>query len=111
MQGIHLTRLGGDRVLLEPQHGVNPASPDSGMDRILSALQASKARRVYYDLAQVTLVDPVYYHFLNQLAAGCHALGMSLTCINMGPQAAFALAAQMETPPRFRSALTLEEAD
>ncbi|MFP4154703.1 MAG: hypothetical protein ACLFQH_00670 [Halothiobacillaceae bacterium] len=110
MQGIHLTKLGNDRVLLEPHHGVNPASPDDGMDRILTALQASRARNVYYDLAQVTLVDPVYYHFLNQLAAGCHALGMTLTCINMAPQAAFALAAHMEQPPRFQSALTLEDA-
>lgn len=108
-QGFHLARLGDGRVLLEPQHGINPAAEQSGLAEILVALREARANTLLYDLSGITVIDAVYYRFLNQLANGCHALGVRMVCINMRPTAACALASEMRDPPRFETAVGLED--
>jgi len=108
-QGFHLARFGDGRVLVEPQHGINPAADKSGLAEILAALREARAKTLFYDLSSITVIDAVYYRFLNQLANGCHALGVRMICINMQPTAACALAGEMREPPRFETAVGLED--
>jgi rsbT antagonist protein RsbS len=107
-QGFHLTALGNGGALLEPQHGINPGEPGPSIEAVLRALRATRSTQLYYDLSDIAIIDTVYYDFLNQLTTACHTLGIRMTCINMQPSAAFALAAHLEQPPRFAVARGIE---
>ena len=102
--GFHLTSLGDQRALLEPQHGINPADPATAIETVLEQLATLRLKRLYYDLSNVAVVDPVYYTFLNRLASACHAIGIEMVGIGLQSHTAFALAAHMDEPPRFATA-------
>ena len=110
-QGFHLAMLGSGGALLEPQHGINPGDPGASIGEVLRALREHRAKRLYYDLSDVAIIDPVYYAFLNRLATSCHAIGIAMTCVSMQPSAAFSLAAHLDEPPRFATAHGLEEGE
>ncbi len=102
--GFQLTPLGRGGVLLEPQHGINPADPGAAIDAILREVGEHQPERLYYSLAEVAIVDPTYYAFLNQLATACHALGIDMVGVGIRPHTAYSLAAHMEEAPRFTTA-------
>lgn len=106
--GFQITPLGRGSVLLEPQHGINPAESASAIEAILRQLAVHEAGWLYYALNDVAIIDPVYYTFLNQLASACHALGIEMIGLGIQPHTAYSLAAHMEEPPRFATALSLE---
>lgn len=107
--GFHLTPLGNGWVLLEPQHGINPADPGPSIESILKDLGEQRLTRLYYDLSGVVIIDPVYYAFLNRFSSACQAVGIAMICINMQPHTAFALAGHMEESPRFATARGIGE--
>ncbi len=105
--GFHLTPLGGGRALLEPWRGLDVGRPEPLVEEILTRLQRARADRLYYDLSDLALIDPVYFAWLNRLASACRTVNVRMTCIGMKPTAAFALASYLREPPAFDTALGL----
>ena len=100
-QGFRLTALGSGRVLLEPGLGVNPSDSAPLIEAVLAQLAAGECRTLYYDLAGVEVIDPIYLAYLNRLACACRTVGVEMVCIHMKPATAFALAGFMSEPPAF----------
>lgn len=99
--GFHLTPIGGGRFLLEPSSSLDISSSEELLEGILQRLQRGKACKLYYDLANLPLIEPRYYHWLNMLARACRAINVIMVCIRMQPTAAFALSSYMEGSPDF----------
>ncbi|MDP2785218.1 MAG: hypothetical protein Q8O38_11590 [Sulfurimicrobium sp.] len=99
--GLHLTQIGCGSFLLEPSRSLDISSGDELLVEILQRLQQAKASTLYYDLAELPLIEPRYYRWLNMLARACRAVNVSMACIRMQPTAAFALSSYMEGSPDF----------
>lgn len=99
--GYHLTPIGGGRFLLEPSLALDISSSEELIEELLQRLQRGKACKLYYDLANLPLIEPRYYQWLNMLARACCAVNVVMACIRMQPTAAFALSGYMEGEPDF----------
>jgi rsbT antagonist protein RsbS len=99
--GYHLTPIGGGRYLLEPSSALDISSSETLLEEILQRLQRGKAQKLYYDLADLPLIEARYYQWLNMLARACCAVNVAMACIRMQPTAAYALSSYMESSPDF----------
>lgn len=99
--GYHLTPIGSGRFLLEPSPALDISSSEDLVEEILQRLQRGKACKLYYDLANLPLIEPRYYQWLNMLARACCAVNVVMACIRMQPTAAYALSSYMEGTPDF----------
>lgn len=103
-RSFHLTQIGRADFLLEPGRGIDVARPGDLIEEILHRLQHAKPTRLYYDLAELPLIDPVYYNWLNALARACQTMNVALVCIHMQPTAAFGLTSFITQAPLFQTA-------
>lgn len=106
--GIHLTRVGGGAMLAEPTRALDLGDTAPVMEAMLARLQAERAHCLYYDLAEVPVIDTVHYAWLDGLARACRAINVRMVCIHMQPTAAFGLAAILKDKPSFETALDME---
>lgn len=100
----HLTQIGRRDFLLEPGRGLDVGHPGPLIEAVLTRLQTAKPARLYYDLAELPLIDPVYYNWLNALARACQTMNVALICIHMQPTAAFGLTSFITQAPAFTTA-------
>lgn len=105
--GLHLTKIGGNDFLLEPSRSLNIPDQDGLITSITARLMQARASRLYYDLSNLTLIDPVYYEWLDKLARSAQAINVRMICINMQPTAAFALSKFIREMPTFETALSI----
>ena len=105
--GLHLTQMGSSDFLLEPSRGLNIRDRDQLIDCIAARLQHARAARLYYDLSDQAIIDPVYYAWLNALARTADAINVQMVCIHMQPTAAFSLAQFVYETPAFKTALDI----
>lgn len=106
--GAHLTPIGEGDFLLEPTRGLDIANSDQLIEEILAKVQLGKGQRLYYDLSELALIDPVYYQWLRMLARACQTLNIHMVCIHMQPTAAFGLSQFLQEIPPFVCALDVE---
>lgn len=106
--GAHLTSIGEGSFLLEPTRGLDIANTDALIVQILTHIQSSKGRQLYYDLAEMAIIDPIYYQWLRTLARACQAVNIKMVCIHMLPTAAYGLSAFLHETPPFACALDVE---
>lgn len=99
--GLHLTQIGRDNFLLEPSRSLDISNTDELVVEILRRLQEARAGKLYYDLAELPLIEPRYYRWLNMLARACSTINVVMVCIRMQPTAAFALSSYMQGEPDF----------
>lgn len=104
---LHLTRIGDGDFLLETTRSLNIRDQDRLLEGIVSRLQQARASRLYYDLSEQALIDPVYYAWLDALARTIQAINVKMVCIHMQPTAAFALAQFIHEKPAFETALDI----
>ncbi len=109
--GFHLTPIGSNDFLLEPSHNLDIGDHDGLILEIIRRLQDGKSRRLYYDLADLPVIDLVYYAWLNRLARACRTINVQMVGIHMQPTAAFALSHTLTEPPQFKTALDVMERD
>jgi len=109
LSGIHLTRIGGSDFLLEPLRGLNISDNNKLIDGIVDRLLRARASRLYYDLSVQSIIDPVYYKWLNQLARTVAAINVKMVCVHMRPTAAYALVQFEREPPVFETALDIPD--
>lgn len=102
ISGMHLTPLGDGSVLLEPADGLDPSDPDAYLVPVLTYLAERHARRLIYDLDGVAVVDRLYYRWLCELASVCRVAGVELIAVNLRPEAAYAMALELDHAPPFR---------
>lgn len=105
--GLHLTQIGSGDFLLEPTRSLNIRVTDTLIEGIAARLQQGRATRLYYDLSEQALIDPVYYAWLDALARTVQAINVRMVCIHMQPTAAFALAQFIREAPAFETALDI----
>lgn len=108
ISALHLTPIGNGAMLLEPSLGLDVADCGSMLEDIVRRLQRSGSTRLYYDLEQLAIIEPLYYNWLNRLARACHTINVKMTCIHMQPTAAFALSRYMEQPPEFETGMEVD---
>src|SRR5512135_1224749 len=106
--GLHLTPIGNGDYLLEPSRGLDISQPGDLVEEITRRLQNARATRLYYDLSELALIDPLYYTCLNTLARACQAVNVKMVCIHMQPTAAYALAQFITETPVFETAHEVE---
>jgi rsbT antagonist protein RsbS len=109
LPGVHLTQIGRADFLLEPLHSLNIASCDGLFDGIVARLLQAGATRLYYDLSQQAIIDPVYYDWLNRLARTVATINVKLVCIHMQATAAFGLVQFERARPAFETALDISD--
>lgn len=97
--GLHLTQIGNGASMLEATSSLNIRD----QDRLLEGV----ASRLYYDLSEKALIDPVYYAWLDALARTVRSINVTMVCIHMQPTAAFALAQFIRKKPAFEIALDI----
>lgn len=107
ISGLHLTQIGSGDFLLEPSRSLNILDHEMLIEHIAGRLLRARASRLYYDLSEQALIDPVYYAWLNTLARAALAINVKMVCIHMQPTAAFALAQFGHQPPAFETALDI----
>ena len=105
--GLHLTRIGNGDFLLEATRSLNIRDQNQLLEDIAARLQQARASRLYYDLSEQALIDPVYYAWLDALARTIQSINVRMVCIHMQPTAAFALAQFMRGQPAFETALDI----
>ena len=110
MQGIHLTLLSRQCVLLEPGTSLNPAKPEQYADEIISFLQKNRSLGLIYDLKDISLIDKTYFNWLNYLHTLCCLNNTIMVTVNMSPSAAYGLSLFMDEFPDFKTALSVEDA-
>ena len=110
ISGMHLSRLGDGAVLLEPGGALDPSRPDNYLEPLIGFLQQRNERRLIYDLNEVAVIDPVYFHWLSRLADACRIVGVDMVVANMRPAAAYALAVELDRDPPFICALDVDRA-
>jgi rsbT antagonist protein RsbS len=103
--GLHLTKIGSGDFLLEPSKSLNIRDQDRLIESITARLMKAHASRLYYDLSGLTLIDPLYYEWLDTLARSARTVNVRMICINMQPTAAFALSRYIHKMPAFETAL------
>jgi rsbT antagonist protein RsbS len=108
IQGMHLTPIGRSDVLLEPTESLDPSRRDAPLEALLGYLQDHGARRLIYDLRNVSLIDAVYYDWLRAIHAICRISGIQFVTVNMRPVAAYALASRLKEDPPFECALDVQ---
>lgn len=108
ISGAHLTPIGEGDFLLEPTRGLDIANSDNLIEEILAKVQRGKGQRLYYDLSELALIDPVYYQWLRTLARACQTVNIQMVCIHMQPTAAFGLSQFLQEEPPFFCALDVE---
>ena len=106
--GVHLTRTGGGDMLLEPTRALDISDVGTLLDGILAYLQREKSWRLFYDLAELPVIDAAYFAWLEALARACRAINVRVVCIHMQPTAAFGLASLMRQAPSFETALDMQ---
>ena len=110
MDHLRVTPLGEALVLLEPGEALDPSHPDTHLADLYARLQELAVQRLICDLGALPMVDPVYYHWLDRLAALCRIGGMELVVVNLRPAAAYALAQQLDSDPPFTCERSVEDA-
>lgn len=105
--GLHLTQIGSDDFLLEPSRSLNIREDGSLIRSLVGRLQHAKATRMYYDLSEQVIIDPVYYAWLNKLARALLTINIKMICIHMQPTAAYALVQFTNERPIFGTALDI----
>lgn len=108
ISGAHLTPIGEGDFLLEPTRGLDIANSDQLIEEILTKVQLGKGQRLYYDLSELALIDPVYYEWIRTLARACQTLNIKMICIHMQATAAFGLSQFLQETPPFVCALDVE---
>jgi rsbT antagonist protein RsbS len=109
LRGIHLTRIGESDFLLEPLRSLNISDNAGLVEEIVERLLQAGASRLYYDLSTQSIIDPVYYKWLNQLARTVAAVNVKMVCVNMQPTAAYAIVQFERAAPVFETALGISE--
>ena len=104
INGLHLTQIGNGAFLLEPSLGLNIHDSDNLIEKISCRLQSARANRLYYDLSELMLIDPVYYDWLSTLARTVQTLNVTMVCIHMQPTAAFGMSQFLVETPVFECA-------
>lgn len=107
--GYHLTPIGGGDFLLEPSRNLDISHQDGLIVEVINRLQQARSQRLYYDLAELPVIEHVYYGWLDRLARACSAVNIRMICIHMQPTAAFALAHFLTEAPIFETALDVTE--
>ncbi len=110
MQGMHLTVLSSQCVLLEPGVSLDPANPEQYAADIIEFLQKNRIQGLIYDLKELALIDKTYYQWLKYLFTLCKLNNTQLVAIHMKPSAAYGLSCFMKEPPPFETALNIESA-
>lgn len=105
LSGVHLTAIGSGDFLLEPGRSLDISNQGELIEGIIYRLQRGKTHCLYYDLAELAVIDPVYYGWLNALARACQTINVHMVCIHMQPTAAFALSHFIKEAPCFATAL------
>lgn len=106
--GLHLTQIGSGDFLLDPSKSLNIRDQDRLIEEVTAHLVQARAVRLYYDLSDLGLIDPLYYSWLDALARAARIVNVEMICIGMQPTAAFALARFIEGRPAFRTALEIQ---
>lgn len=106
--GLHLTQIGRGDFLLDPSRSLNTRNSDQLVEAVAARLLQARAARLYYDLSDQVLIDPVYYAWLDMLARAMRAINVRMICIQMQPTAAFALSGFLQEKPRFETALDID---
>ncbi|MFH2135743.1 MAG: hypothetical protein ABII81_11330 [Pseudomonadota bacterium] len=106
--GIHLTQIGRGDFLLDPSRSLNTRNSGQLIEAIAARLLQARAVRLYYDLSDQSLIDPVYYAWLDMLARAMQAINVRMICIQMQPTAAFALSRFLQEKPQFETALDID---
>jgi rsbT antagonist protein RsbS len=104
IEAMHLTSIGNGRVLLEPELGLDPSTPDRYLSPLIQRLQEMGASKLLYDLQKIPMVDEVYYQWLLALYGDCRICGIDLVAVNLGAAAAFGLSANIDRLPPFACA-------
>lgn len=107
--GLHLTQIGSGDFLLDPSRSLNIRDKDSLIEAVTAHLMQMRAVRLYYDLSDLGLIDPLYYSWLDALARAAHIINVEMICIRMQPTAAFALAKFLDGRPVFKTALEIRD--
>lgn len=107
--GLHLTQIGSGDFLLDPTRSLNIRDKDSLIEAVTAHLMQMRAVRLYYDLSDLGLIDPLYYSWLDALARAAHIVNVEMICIRMQPTAAFALAKFLDGQPLFKTALEIQD--
>ena len=110
MQGMHLTVLSQQCVLLEPGMSLNPAEPEQYATGIIAYLQKHQSKGLIYDLKKIALIDHTYYDWLNYVYTLCKLNNTAMVVINMMPSAAYGLSQFISEFPPFKTALNVEDA-
>lgn len=107
ISGLHLTRIGSGDFLLDPSKSLNIRDRDRLIEDVTAYLLQARAVRLYYDLSDFALIDPLYYSWLNALARAILAVNVQMICVYMQPTAAFALSQLLQEKPAFKTALEI----
>lgn len=108
ISGVHLTRIGHGDCLLDPLKSLNIRDRDRLIEEITAYLLQMRATRLFYDLSELALIDPLYYSWLEALAGAARAVNVKMVCVRMQPTAAFALSKFLEGTPAFQTALEVD---
>lgn len=106
--GLHLTQIGSGDFLLDPSKSLNIGDRDRLITSIAAYLLEVRAVRLYYDLSDLALIDPLYYSWLDALARTAQTVNVKMICVNMQPTAAFALSKFLNKMPVFQTALSIQ---
>ena len=74
--GLHLTQIGCGDILLDPSRSLNIRDRDKLIESITAYLLQVRAVRLYYDLSDLVLIDPLYYSWLDALARAALAVNL-----------------------------------
>jgi rsbT antagonist protein RsbS len=107
--GYHLTPIGRGNFLLEPSRNLDISNQDAVLVEVINRLQQARSQRLYYDLAELPVIEQYYYGWLERLAQACLAVNIRMICIHMQPTAAFGLAHIITEAPVFETALDVAE--
>jgi len=108
ISGLHLTRIGPGDFLLDPLKSLNIRDRDRLIEEVTAYLLQMRAARLFYDLSDLALIDPLYYSWLESLARAARAVNVKMICVRMQPTAAFALSKFLEEIPTFQTALEID---
>lgn len=109
ISGLHLTRIGHGDFLLDPLKSLNVHDQDRLIVEVTAYLLQMRAVRLYYDLSDLALIDPLYYSWLESLARATRTVNVSMICVGMQPTAAFALSQFIQKSPTFQTALEIDD--
>ena len=108
LTGLHLTQIGSGDFLLEPARSLNIRDQGKLIEILVARMQHGSATRMYYDLSEQAIIDPIYYAWLNKLARALLTINVKMVCIHMQPTAAFALVKFTREIPIFDTAINIE---